>query len=167
MFFFLILLQTTADSIHFSGYLVAHLVYGYFVLLCCSFVLILTVKFFYYFQQLFWSILQIFFPIFILLTFKQLVLRVMTKCMFLKSDNYRIENSSAYHLSSFFNFFFDCFLGLLSCLSRVWLSNLISLFYLTRLDETSFNKDNDFTIRHLDKGHLAYINYVRMEHWYK
>ena len=159
--------QTTSDSIHFSGYLVAHLVYGYIVLLIVSFVVILLGKFLFYFPQIFWSILQIFFPIFILLTFKHLVLKLMTKCLFLTNKNYRIKNSSAYHVSSFFNFFFDCFLGLLSCLSRVWLSNLISLFYLTRLDKTSFNKDNDLTMQILDKGHLAYINYVRMEHWYK
>lgn len=29
-----------------------------------------------------------------------------------------------------------------------------------------FNSDDDLIMKRLDKGHLSYLNYVRMEHWY-
>ena len=38
--------------------------------------------------------------------------------------------------------------------------------YLTRIDTSMFNRDSDFLIRRLDKGYLAYSNYIKMEHWY-
>jgi hypothetical protein len=156
----------TSDSIHFSGYLIAHLVYGYIILLSFIFLFILFIKFFYYFPNIIYSFSQVLLPIIILLTFKYVILKVMTNSLFLKSGHYRIKNSVAYHIMSYFNFFFDCFLGLLSCMSRVWLSNLISIMYLTRIDTSMFNRDSDFLIRRLDKGYLAYSNYIKMEHWY-
>jgi hypothetical protein len=55
---------------------------------------------------------------------------------------------------------------LVACMSRVWQTTVISLIRLPRLDKSMFNRDEELLMRRLDKGHLAYLNYVRMEHWY-
>ncbi|RNA42141.1 stimulated by retinoic acid protein 6 -like protein [Brachionus plicatilis] len=126
----------TAESLHFPGFLIAHLVYGYIIL------------------------------VFILLGAMSTFLRFLVRWVLLKSDRQRIVNIAPYFLISYFNFFFDCFLGLFACISRVWKTTLFSVIYLPRLDKSMFDRKNEFLIRNIDKGHLAYINQVRMEHWY-
>lgn len=158
--------EITSDSIHFPGYLIAHLVYGYLVLFAGLFSMLLVVKFCYIHPNIIYSLSQIVLPLVIMMILKLIIVQFMTKFIFLKHDSYRISRSIPYHTIAYFNFFFDCFLGLVACMSRVWLTNFISLLTLTRLDVSVFNKDGIFFIRRLDKGYLAYINYVRMEHWY-
>ena len=156
----------TADSLHFPGFLVAHLVYGYIILVFIFFCVMIVAKMLYYLSKTFQMLLQIFFPIVILFVLKSTFLRFLVRWVLLKSDRQRIVNIAPYFLISYFNFFFDCFLGLFACISRVWKTTLISIIYLPRLDKSMFDKENEFLIRKIDKGHLAYINQVRMEHWY-
>lgn len=156
----------TADSLHFPGFLIAHLVYGYIILVCIFLGVMITVKILFYLSKTFQMLLQIFFPIIILFVLKSTFLRFLVRWVLLKSDRQRIVNIAPYFLISYFNFFFDCFLGLFACISRVWKTTLISIIYLPRLDKSMFDKENEFLIRNIDKGHLAYINQVRMEHWY-
>ncbi len=158
--------EITSDSIHFPGYLIAHLVYGYLVLFTGLFGLLLLAKFLYHFPNVIYSLSQVVLPLVIMVVLKLIIVQFMTKFIFLRRDGYRIGRSVPYHTIAYFNFFFDCFLGMVTCMSRVWLTNLISLLTLTRLDVSVFNKDGTFLVRRLDKGYLAYVNYVRMEHWY-
>ena len=156
----------TSDSIHFTGYLIAHLVYGYFILFFGFFLIVILIKLFLYFPNIIFSSSQILLPIVVMIILKLILVEFITKIFFLKNNNYRLKNSAPYNTCTYFNFFFDCFLGILACFSRVWLTSLMSLLTLIRLDISMFNKDNDFIMRRLDKGYLAYINFVRMEHWY-
>lgn len=156
----------TTDSLHFPGFLIAHLVYGYIILLFMLLGIMIVIKMFYYLSKTFQMFLQIFFPIIILFILKSTFLRFLVRWVLLKSDRQRIVNIAPYFLISYFNFFFDCFLGLFACVSRVWKTTLFSIIYLPRLDKSMFDKENEFLIRKIDKGHLAYINQVRMEHWY-
>ena len=155
----------TLDSLHFPGYLVAHLVYGYVLLFLGFFLIIMVVKITLYIEGFFGRLADLLLPIFILFAFKFVVIRYLVS-IFFKNDNQRITNLPLYYVLSYFNFFFDCFLGLVACMSRVWETTIISLLYLPRLDTSLFNENNDLLMRRLDKGHLAYLNYVRMEHWY-
>jgi hypothetical protein len=156
----------TSDSLHFPGYLVAHLVYGYFLLFITFFLVIVLFKLLYYLEGLLSQASQIFIPLIILVSLKFIIIKFMTKAIFLREDNQRITNLTPYYTVSYFNFFFDCFLGLIACASRIWQTTIISLITLPRLDKSMFNKDSDLIMKRLDKGHLAYMNFVRMEHWY-
>ena len=158
--------EITSDSIHFPGYLIAHLVYGYLVLFAGLFGILMLIKCCYLFPNVVYSVSQLIIPLVIMVILKLIIVQFMTKFIFLKRNNYRISRSVPYHTIAYFNFFFDCFLGLVACMSRVWLTNLISLLTLARLDVSVFNKDGIFIMRRLDKGYTSYINYVRMEHWY-
>ena len=156
----------TSDSLHFPGYLIAHLVYGYGLLFIVFFSFTILVKLLYYFPKVLQTSSQIILPLVILVSLKLIVIQLATKIIFLREDGQRITNLAPYYTISYFNFFFDCFLGLVACMSRIWQTTVVSLFTLPRLDKSMFNKDSDIIMRRLDKGHLAYINYVRMEHWY-
>jgi hypothetical protein len=157
----------TTDSLHFPGYLIAHLVYGYALLFLVFFSGTIFFKLLTYFPKLLQISTQVFFPLVILVALKLIMVKTATNIVFLREDGQRITNLAPYYTMSYFNFFFDCFLGFVACLSRIWQTTVISLLTLPRLDQSMFNRDNDLLMRRLDKGHLAYINYVRMEHWYK
>lgn len=155
-----------SDSLHFPGYLIAHLVYGYVLLFLIFFVIIVICKLLFYFDGILQASAQILLPLFILFAFKFIFLKYLIRAVFLRDDSQRITNLAPYYVVSYFNFFFDCFLGLIACMSRIWQTTAISILTLPRLDKSMFNTDNDLVMRRLDKGHLAYLNYVRMEHWY-
>ncbi len=157
--------KIATDSIHFPGYLIAHLVYGYFVLFMGMFIILMFMKLFFLVRGIVPAVIQLLLPIVILFAFKFLIIEFLVKSVFLRNDK-RITNLAPYFMLSYFNFFFDCFLGLVACLSRVWQTTIISLISLPRLDKTIFNSENDVLLRRMDKGYLAYLNYVRMEHWY-
>ena len=111
--------------------------------------------------------LELFLPIFILFSFKYVFIKFAVTAVLMRDENQqRVTNLAFYYVLCYFNFFFDCFLGLVACMSRIWQTAIISMLYLPRLDTSMFNAENEVLIRRIDKGHLAYLNYVRMEHWY-
>lgn len=156
----------TSHSMHFPGYLIAHLVYGYVILFLVLFGLILVCKILWYLPQTLDLVVQIFLPIIIMIALKVVGMKFLTKAVFLRESSERITNLTPYYTASYFNFFFDCFLGLIACLTRVWQTTVISLICLPRLDITIFNQQNELIMKQLDKGHLAFINFVHMEHYY-
>lgn len=153
------------NSMHFSGYLIAHLVYGYIIIYCGFLIILLVSKIFYYYPNLFISLIEIIFPVIILFALKTSILQILIQFLFSK-DYYRVKRSNVYNVLSFFNFFFDCFIGIITCFLRIGLSNLVSLFHFNRIDSSIYNEKNDFILKYNDKGYLAYKNYVLMEHWY-
>jgi hypothetical protein len=155
-----------SDSLHFPGYLVAHLIYGYVLLFVSVFCVMVIFKIFYYLPGATQASLNLLLPLFILFAFKFIFLKYLVRTIFLRTDQQRITNLAPYYVIGYFNFFFDCFLGLLACASRIWQTTIISMIRLPRLDKSMFNREDDLLMRRLDKGHLAYLNYVRMEHWY-
>lgn len=155
-----------SDSLHFPGYLVAHLVYGYVLLFLVVFGVVVIFKVFYYLPGAMQTAINLLLPLFILFAFKFVSLEYLIRTIFLRNDKQRITNLAPYYVISYFNFFFDCFLGLVACASRIWQTTIISMIRLPRLDKSMFNREDDLLMRRLDKGHLAYLNYVRMEHWY-
>jgi hypothetical protein len=156
----------TSDSLHFPGYLIAHLVYGYALLFIVFFCFTIFFKLLFYFPKLLQISSQVLLPLFILVSLKLICIKYATSLIFLREDGQRITNLAPYYTLSYFNFFFDCFLGFVACLSRIWQTTVVSVLTLPRLDTSMFNRDNELMMRRLDKGHVAYINYVRMEHWY-
>lgn len=98
-----------SDSLHFPGYLIAHLVYGYVLLFLVFLVLITIIKILSYLNGTVQLFMQILLPLSILFSFKFLSIKYLINSVFLKGGNQRITNLAPYYITSYFNFFFDCF----------------------------------------------------------
>jgi hypothetical protein len=158
--------EVVRKSLHFSGYLIAHLVYGYIILLFVTFIIILAFRLVYYLPFIVHEGLQFLLPIILMILLKSVFLRSIIYSIFECRCCKRVQNLTAYSTLSYFNFFFDCFLGFMSCVNRIWKTTLISVFYVVRLDVSIFNENNDIILKSLDKGHVAYLNFSYMEHSY-
>ena len=155
-----------SHSLHYPGYLIAHLTYSYFLMFAILFIVIVVFKLIWYIPQAVEFILQIFLPIALLFFLRLLSVKTFTRHIFRNNDSNFLTNLTPYFVVSYFNFFFDCFLGFVACMNRVWQTTIISLFYLPRLDKTMFNEKHTLLLQQMDKGHLAYLNFVHMEHLY-
>lgn len=159
-----------AQSLHFNGYLIAYLAYGYILILCILFIIILAFKIIFTFPFIFDKSIQLFLPVIVMVCLNFIIIKFIIRLAFMNQksamSSYRIQNLTLYFTISYFNFFFDCFLGFMACLNRIWQTTLLSVFYVSRLDVSIFDEKNDIIMRHLDKGHLAYISFAYMEHLY-
>lgn len=117
-----------ANSIHYPGYLIAHLVYGYFLLFLATFVFIFIVKFLYHFPRITTGLIQVVLPFVIMIFLKYFIVEwFLPRYLFLRriprserdqDGLYKPKKAfmlNSYYLVSYFNFFLDCFLGLTSC----------------------------------------------------
>lgn len=156
----------TSYSLHYPGYLISHTVYGYVLLFLILFIITIVLKLILYSHgaTLFW--IKLLLPILILSIFKKLSIKYLIKTLFFKDDNLRITNFTPYYVISYFNFFFDCFLGLFTCITRVWKTAILALINLPRLDQTMFYLENEKLLQKMDMGYYIYLNNVKMEHWY-
>ncbi|CAF0958096.1 unnamed protein product [Didymodactylos carnosus] len=72
---------------------------------------------------------------------------------------FSLENRHAYFLFVYFNFFFDCFLGIISCIIRLFKSTIAVILYMPRLDYSIFGR----TLEQYDVGYTSYISYIYVE----
>ncbi|CAF3235147.1 unnamed protein product [Rotaria sp. Silwood2] len=72
---------------------------------------------------------------------------------------FTLENRHAYFLFVYFNFFFDCFLGIVSCISRLFKSGIALILYMPRLDYSIFGR----SLEKIDNGYTAYTSYLYVE----
>ncbi|CAF1210621.1 unnamed protein product [Rotaria magnacalcarata] len=76
-----------------------------------------------------------------------------------ESDLFTLENRHAYFLFVYFNFFFDCFLGIVSCVSRLVKSGIALVLFMPRLDYSIFGR----SLETIDNGYTAYTSYLYVE----
>lgn len=76
-----------------------------------------------------------------------------------ESDFFTLENRHAYFLFVYFNFFFDCFLGILSCILRLFKSMIALVIFMPRLDYSTFGRN----LEQLDNGYTSYTSYIYIE----
>jgi hypothetical protein len=72
---------------------------------------------------------------------------------------FTLENRHAYFLFVYFNFFFDCFLGIISCILRLFKSSIAILLYMPRLEYSIFGRN----LEQSDNGYTAYTSYLYIE----
>jgi hypothetical protein len=70
-----------------------------------------------------------------------------------------LNNLRLFFVFSYFNFFFDCFLGIVSCGLRVSKASIAALVFLPRLDYCIFGR----ALEKLDPGFIAYVSFIHME----
>lgn len=100
--------KIVSNSLHFPGYLIAHLVYGYILLFFVSFAFIFLLKFLYNHTMLAFRLAQLLIPLFIIIFLKKFAIQwILPKCIVKKEKNESkiIYNISSYFIASYFNFF--------------------------------------------------------------
>lgn len=70
-----------------------------------------------------------------------------------------LRNVRSFFIFSYFNFFFDCFLGIVSCGLRVSKASLAALIFLPRLDYCIFGR----ALEKMDPGFISYVSFIHME----
>lgn len=76
-----------------------------------------------------------------------------------ESHLFTLEHRHAYFLFIYFNFFFDCFLGILSCILRLVKSFIALILFMPRLDYSHFGR----SLENVDNGYTAYTSYIYVE----
>lgn len=76
-----------------------------------------------------------------------------------ESQLFTLEHRHAYFLFVYFNFFFDCFLGILSCILRLVKSFIALVLFMPRLDYSHFGR----SLENIDNGYTAYTSYIYVE----
>jgi hypothetical protein len=70
-----------------------------------------------------------------------------------------LKNRSQFFVFAYFNFFFDCFLGMVSCALRVSKASMAAIVFLPRLDYCIFGR----ALEKADSGFLSYVSFIHME----
>ncbi|CAF1266945.1 unnamed protein product [Adineta steineri] len=70
-----------------------------------------------------------------------------------------LKNLRVYFVFTYFNFFFDCFLGLISCAFRILKAWIVTFVFLPRLDYCIHGR----ALEKLDIGFISYVSFIHME----
>ncbi|KAK7499238.1 hypothetical protein BaRGS_00009498 [Batillaria attramentaria] len=71
-----------------------------------------------------------------------------------------LNNRNLYFIFTYFMFFYNIFLGLVSCLIRILKAMVLGIVFLCRLDNSTLPRRFEF----LDPGFKAYVGYMQMEY---
>eukprot|EP00795_Rhopilema_esculentum_P010881 gene10881-19704_t len=72
----------------------------------------------------------------------------------------RLAAINAFHIMSFFMFYFNIFLGLFSCLLRLIKGMVVGLLFIERVQKSVLPR----AFEKMDPGYFAYIGYILIEH---
>ena len=70
-----------------------------------------------------------------------------------------MKNLRSFFIFAYFNFFFDCFLGIVSCGFRVTKASIAAILFLPRLDYCIFGR----ALEKMDSGFISYVSFIHME----
>jgi len=71
-----------------------------------------------------------------------------------------LDNRRLFHVCTFFLFFFNIFLGVVSCLKRILIGAILGVMFLGRTQKSVLSRD--FELK--DPGFNAYVGYLLLEH---
>jgi hypothetical protein len=150
-----------SSSFHFGGYLTGYLIWGffiqYFIIVLIGFILIVLEILV---RNIFVKILLILIPSISAFIFRQLIEFFGSEIIFLKRNTkiLAIDNFRAFNVFLYFNFFFDCFIGIVSAIMRLLIAFIAAIFMMPRIAYS-------FMGRHLEKldyGYSAYMGFLYM-----
>lgn len=159
----------TTATLKYSGYQVAYICWG--ATIC---VLTLTVVGFVIGQQIIlpmvkgsldsfvWTKLSNLWPaVLISLAFFAIQL-ILAKYAFLidKDATLALDNRRLFHVATFFLFFFNIFLGVISCLKRIIIGAVLGVMFLGRTQKSVISRDYEL----MDPGFNSYVGYLLLEH---
>lgn len=155
------------SSLRFAGYQVGYAAWGFgiifFLLFVVFFIIGSQIAYAIRFRQntLLLMILHAFWPALLVALFVLIAQRLIASCCFLTDqDVLAINNRRAFHIVSYCMFYFNIFIGLFSCLLRIFLGIIFGMIFLLRLQRSTLSLQ--FEIR--DTGYMSYIGYLLLEH---
>jgi hypothetical protein len=96
----------------------------------------------------------------IFFSFQLLFVRLLCKLLFVeKAHLLMLRNLRLYYTFSYFNFFFDCFLGFLMCLTRITKAFLCILIFFARLDYSPYGRGLEM----YDSSYASYVSFFHIE----
>lgn len=85
---------------------------------------------------------------------------LLSRCCFVMSnDSMAVDNRRAYHIFSYFMFYFNVFLGLVSCLIRILLGLVLGVIFMQRLAKSTLPRSYE----RRDPGYLSYVSFLMLE----
>ncbi|CAF2035268.1 unnamed protein product [Rotaria magnacalcarata] len=154
--------ELISKCLHFSGYLCGYTAWGFIIFYKVSFVFCLLLRLWIrYDPRWFQHILALCLPIVLVYLLKHILVSLLSEFVFLQNFGRTpsLNNRRIYFIFNYFNFFFDCFLGILSCYIRVSKSLLASLLFMGRLDYSFMGRN----LERLDQGYATYVTFIHME----
>ena len=154
--------ELLSKCVHFSGYLCGYAAWGFIIFYKLTFVICLIFRLWIrYDSRWFQHILALCLPIVLLYLLKHILISLLSEFVFLQNFGRTpsLNNRRIYFIFNYFNFFFDCFLGILSCLIRVSKSVLAAFLFMGRLDYSFMGRD----LERLDQGYATYVTFIHME----
>ncbi|XP_078354713.1 stimulated by retinoic acid gene 6 protein-like [Oculina patagonica] len=159
----------TAATLKYSGYQVAYLCWGVTIV-----VLTLSLVGFVVGQQIIlpmvdgsfdsflWSKLKDLWPAVLLSLVFFWIQLLLAKYVFLvdKDTTLALDNRRLFHVCTYFLFFFNIFLGVVSCLKRILIGAVLGVMFLGRTQKSVISRD--FELK--DPGFNAYVGYLLLEH---
>ncbi|CAF3706454.1 unnamed protein product [Rotaria socialis] len=156
-------IEQTGSSVHFAGYFIGYLLWGYMLvgvlamiiaLIGCSFIRFGSVRFVEY-------ILKSAIPILLIIGFKGYLNDLLSQYVFLHQDGntLSLKNRRLFMVFVYFNFFLDAFLGLISSITRIGRSIIGGILYMCRLDYATTGRK----LETMDEGFSAYCGFIHME----
>ncbi|KAI0985120.1 hypothetical protein GJ496_009912 [Pomphorhynchus laevis] len=150
-----------AKALHYPGYMVGYLIWGYLFMLGTIFTVTIIVRNLIRFFDVFEYLAKWIVPMVILLLMKFLLISVLSRTAFTqwKGQTLALKNTRCIFIFNYFNFFFDCFLGLIMCISRISQASLAAVFLLSRLDYSMFGR----SLERYDRGFASYVCWLHLE----
>ncbi len=133
-----------------------------------NFVVVLPIMLFFYeldlnlFLKIFKSLLI---PIITFFIIRIILKSVIVKYTFVQNtseNGFIINNMRIFNSYIHFTFFLDCFVGLLTCFTRVLFTAILSILYLSRLDVNNFNNE----LKQFDNAYTAYSAALYLDNMY-
>ncbi|CAG5135720.1 unnamed protein product, partial [Candidula unifasciata] len=153
-------------SIEYAGFQVAYIIWGFaavaFVLIIICIVLaILVTLLLKGIDEWLVKLLLSWWPGLVLAIAIFVLQFLLSKYVFLQNngEHLRLDNRRFYFVFAYFMFFYNIFLGIFSCVMRIFKAVAVGLIFLARLDNSTLPRKFEF----FDPGFTAYQGYIHME----
>ncbi|CAF0932859.1 unnamed protein product [Didymodactylos carnosus] len=154
--------ELMCKCLHFSGYLCGYTAWGFIIFYKIAFFCCLILRLWITYDiQWFQRFLSFFLPVILIFLLKRILVSILSEFVFLQNfgKNNSLNNRRIFFLFNYFNFFFDCFLGVLSCIIRLAKAVLASVLFMGRLDYSFMGRN----LERLDQGYATYVTFIHME----
>ncbi|KAL3847277.1 hypothetical protein ACJMK2_018197, partial [Sinanodonta woodiana] len=153
-------------SMRYAGYQVGYIAWGYliqvlvYLLIAVILAFVVTLIMNGIYQWLIRILMELW-PVLLTTILINILQTMMAKCLFLQQNGQilRLDNRRLLFLVTYFMFFYNIFMGFLSCLMRILKSTIIGASLLSRLDQSILPKN----FQKFDSGFNAYIGFMHVE----
>ncbi|CAF2147063.1 unnamed protein product [Rotaria magnacalcarata] len=153
--------QLMLKNVHYPGYCIAHLTCGYIIIGNILFFVLIALHVLFKHLFLIEEIARTLIPLLVIYLTTFIIQWFLSKTFFVQKHGKTIvlKNLRIYFVFAYFNFFFDCFLGIISCVFRVTKAWITSFCFLPRLDYSILGR----SLEKMDSGFISYASFIHME----